>query len=390
MSEEQASEFEYAGPKEIVKAANEWLHPLQPYAPRKALREMTRRIMALDKGKIKMSANEAAHLAQVSAASQLNPFMDEVWGWVSINKKGERAFTIMPGRRGILRHAHEQARLEGIKFWPEYRLIDDPEERKRRHIPEGALAYECRLRDSGAMEAWQKAMNTAIDALKVGLEIDRKSIGPMPFIPGIGILTKEEIQALDRNYGNKMSHEERTQKRAYMAALKQRFDIPLGGAIGGAGDTMDDYIYEGEWEVVEEDEDKSSDEEKEEIKAKAEEGKEILFDNGGDEPKPIKFQWSNDALKQLREKIDYFPNNAAFKRIQSTIDLTPFHEGDPIEWIKTWFEYYAIARKTMETSQARQTAMHEWAIAYANDKDAISRMGKEAMERWTKSAKIEN
>ena len=67
---------------QIVRAAGEWLHPLEPYGPSRALRELTRRIMLFDTGQVKMTAPEASHLAQVSASAWLNPFTGEIWAWV--------------------------------------------------------------------------------------------------------------------------------------------------------------------------------------------------------------------------------------------------------------------------------------------------------------------
>ena len=392
-----------ASEHQIVLAANEYLHPLQPYGPTKALREMTRRIMTLDtaKGEKKLLAIEAAHLAQVAASSQLNPFTGEIWAWMQI-KQGTRHLSIMPGRRGLLRHAHEQARMQDTHFWPEYDQIVDPDERADLMVPQGALAFQCRMKEHKAIETWTMAINACVSAGYKPDEI-RKEVGSMPHTPGLGVLTTAEMATLDRNSSNKMTHVERCQKRAYMMALKQRFDLPLGGSVGTSGETIDDYVPEAEWREIDESPRAEDDavtpraEEKDETTPRAEHDPSeskveddpsesgALFDGEG--PKPIEIKarsWNPEVVAAVRES-EYFPKNAASKRIVMTLNLSPFVDADPFEWIKEWIGIYKGVRESIdEPKQAATIAIRKWAVAHKSDKDAFARFGEQVVKNWAK------
>lgn len=385
---------------QLVVAANEYLHPLQPYGPTKALREMTRRIMTLDtaQGDSRFRAIEAAHLAQVAASSQLNPFTGEIWGWVAI-KSGVRHLTVMPGRRGLLRHAHEQAKDQGTHFWPEYDQMKDADERADYMLPDGALAFGCRLKEHSAIETWTMAINACRDAGYTPEEI-RKEVGPMPFTFGLGVLTKQEMATLDKNSRNKMSHVERCQKRAYMMALKQRFDLPLGGSVGTSGETIDDYIPDAEWREVDESDSALVPDAEDEIidgvindptnngdadptlQDRAKEGADTLF-----EPQAhtsVSRDWSDEMVKAMRAS-EHFPGNAATKRIVATLNLSPFNDSDPGEWIIEWMGEYKKVRESIEdTAQAASISTRKWAVAHKNDKNAHARFGQKVIENWAK------
>lgn len=226
--------------KALVEAAKDWLHPLEPYAPKKALAEMTRRYMALDTSKEPLKANEASLVIQMAATTRLNPFAQELWAWVTIYDN-KRNLTIMPGRRGLLRLAREQADEKGMTFNEDYALLLDGELRKELAIPEGAVAYECKIRDDISRDLWVKA---AADLRGIGMELDQilEQIGDAPFATGYGFVSDDEMTKLNKG-GNKMAHAERARKRAFMSALKKKFDLPFG-AIGGdqAGLTFEDYV----------------------------------------------------------------------------------------------------------------------------------------------------
>ncbi len=236
--------------KALVEASTDWLHPLEPYAPKQALAEMTRRYMAMDTSKTPLKANEASLVIQMAATTRLNPFAQELWAWVTIYQ-GKRNLTLMPGRRGLLRLAREQADEKGMTFNEDYGLILDGELRKELAIPEGAVAYECKIRDDISRGLWVKA---AADLKGIGMELDQilGQIGDAPFATGYGFVSDAEMQKLNKG-GNKMAHAERARKRAFMSALKKKFDLPFG-AIGGdqAGLTFEDYVrLPGRGEVVE-------------------------------------------------------------------------------------------------------------------------------------------
>ncbi len=229
----------------VARAADAWLHPLEPYGPSKALHEMTRRIMLFDTGKVKMNPTEAAHLAQVAASAWLNPFSGEIWGWVD-SYAGSRRLNIMPGRRGLIRHAKEQAREEGDKFYPEYEAVKAMDLRQQYNVEEGDAAFICRLRSVREIETWNDSLRAAGEA---GLQPSdvKELVGPRPFTFGLGIMRKADI---DRWDGKGMTPTERSQKRAYMMALKQKYVLPLAHAIGHGGETIDDYVAEGDWREV--------------------------------------------------------------------------------------------------------------------------------------------
>ncbi len=237
----------------VAKAADQWLHPLEPYGPAKALREMTRRIMLFDTGKIRMNPTEAAHLAQVSASAWLNPFTGEIWGWVTeYQSRGrtQRKLSIMPGRKGLIRHAKEQSIAEGDKFWPEYEPVVATQLRADYRLDTGDLGFICKLRSVREIEVWNQSLVAAGTA---GLEPSdvKNLVGTRPFTFGLGILRAAEIATLDRRSDNRMTHTERAQKRAYMMSLKQKYVLPLAHAIGEIGQTVDDYLVEGEFTELE-------------------------------------------------------------------------------------------------------------------------------------------
>ncbi len=230
-------------PKEeqaLEAASADWLHPLEPYGPRKALEELTRRLMLMDTSKNPLNVNEAMLVIQTASTTQLNPFAQELWAWVSIYQ-GKRKLTIMPGRRGLLRLAREQAEHIGTHFNEEYRRITDPEERAELAIPAGALAFECKVFDSLTRELWVKSFT---DLNKAGLKADEvlAQIGNSPYARGYGFVTADEMKTLDDGK-NTMAHAERASKRAFMSGLKKKFDLPFGAITGvQSGMTFEDYV----------------------------------------------------------------------------------------------------------------------------------------------------
>jgi hypothetical protein len=257
------------------------------------------------------------------------------------------------------------------------------------------------LRDHLQIETWTKALNAVIDAAKLGIEIYRSGVSKMPFTAGLGILTKQEIASLDKNSSNKMTHVERCQKRAYMAALKQLFDLPLGGSVGVHGETMDDYIPEAEWRVLEEDEvsdaPELTEEEKEALSERAKAGADSLYGADSDEPEIIEpksgqagngqakkrtpVQWEDSTIKEAR-KHAYFPSNAPTPRVRATLNLSPFNEDMPFGWIEEWLDYYEHRRARNSDAElpsqlAAEAATADWRKTHAKDEDAIGAFGEE-------------
>jgi hypothetical protein len=267
----------------------------------------------------------------------------------------------------------------GTHFWPEYFQVTDAEHRATLMIPDGALAFECKVKDHMQVTSWTLAVNAVKDAGYTPDEI-RAEVGHMPFTYGLGVLTPQEIAQLDRQPGgNKMTHVERCQKRAYMMALKQLFDLPLGGSIGSSGETIEDYIPEAQWRLVE-GQDGDEGEVEKAPESQASDG-ESLFDDP--EPKPVsaKREWSDEFLKELRA-TEFFPANAPSNRIQNTMNLSPFSEGDLFEWVKQWLGYYKLAREKAEPKPAAKVATQSWAMSHEKDANAHVRFGADTMKAW--------
>lgn len=248
---EQETPTKAITPQEAERASG-WLHALTPYGPTKAVREMTRRIIALDKSKIKLTATEAAHAAQLSISTNLNPFANEIWFWVQ--KKGDkREFNWMPGRRGIVRQANEQAEKRGTAWNYTDRLLTI-NEKKERSIDPDDMAVLVTVREDQEMRDWVPAFDALKEAL--GAEEAARQLPP-PGSSGIGIITKEEMRELDKYGKNAMPHYNRAQKRGLTEALKNKYNLQFGfGGAGAPENAYSDYIHEdqiidGEFEDVE-------------------------------------------------------------------------------------------------------------------------------------------
>lgn len=229
---------------QIVRA-NEFLgtNPLAPYGQIEVVRAMSRRIRACDKSKVKLSPGESIHLAQLAISHDLNPFSGEIWGWIVEKSGGVREFNWMPGRRGLIRHANEQAEAKGSEWWSDERELTE-HEKKEMMIPADALAFESKVFDKATMDEWRKTFNTLTDAGKTADEALRIGGNP-PCSIGYGVLTQQEIKELDKNRRNKMPHVNRVKKRALMEALKGKYSLHFGGAASGVGaDTFEDYIVD--------------------------------------------------------------------------------------------------------------------------------------------------
>jgi len=246
MTEEKTPELTE---NQIVKA-NEFLqtNPLAPYGQVKAVREMTRRIMALDASKTPFNTGEAAHLAQLAVSHNLNPFSGEIWAWIVV-QGGKRLFKWMPGRTGIIRHANEGAAKKSTPdftndWWSDERLLTKAEKAEL-FISEFDMAYESKVFERLTYEPWKETFQALIDA---GITADKalEIAGRVPCSTGIGVLTKQEMDKLDKTGQNKMPHTNRCKKRSETEALKNKFSLQFGGSSGSGGETFDEYIKDSE------------------------------------------------------------------------------------------------------------------------------------------------
>jgi hypothetical protein len=360
--------------KELM-IANEYLHPLVPYGAVKAMREMTRRIMLFDSGKTKMSAPQASHFAQICLSARLNPFDGEIWAWV--DDRGQ--LKIMPGRRGLLRHAHEQSAAQSNHFWPRYEQLTDPDKRANMRIPDGALAFQCKVFDYKSTTTWTTALTAATDATKAGLHVDVADLGSVPYVEGLGVLTASEMQTLDKQSTNKMTHVERCQKRAYMMALKQMFDLPLAGYVGNQGETMDDFVLDAEWREVKPEASEPIDVEPRKVDPEAAKaGADALYGGRQETPAPpVERSAKTEAVEDdtatllLKRFIQWgvVKTDAHVNHATHLWRLSPFHD-QPITLAlldegntERWFKLYRTNReRNMATAQAAAAATEIWQL----------------------------
>lgn len=240
MSEEnQTEEIQEEKPTTAVQTfMNEIDNPLVPYGAREAIKELTRRIMMTDNGKIKKTLAEAFQVAQVAIATRASLFDGELFSWVSINKKGERKLTTFHGRRYISRIGDEWAQENETTLTDWYELISSHDEKRELNIPETALAYRAYVRNDARMEVYTKGIVDLVDAGYKKEEAE-ELLGQPPIHEGIGVVTKEEMETLDSSYGAKMPHANRAQKRALVEAMKRAIafrkppvsTLPLDGFV---------------------------------------------------------------------------------------------------------------------------------------------------------------
>ena len=211
---------------------NEKASAISPWAPRQDIRELSERLLAMTTGAQRLTSSEALALAQAAVAHGLDPFNGELW---FLKDRGGRPLGLMAGIKGHRRSAHRQMREDGGgNYWPEFEQLG-VDEKVALGIPEGALAYRCKIRDTQTVNHY---VNEIERLLAAGLpwEAVQEIAGGKPYTEGIGYAEKHER--------SKMTLVQRAMKRAEADALKRRFDLPFGVAVGTAGDTD---VIEGEF-----------------------------------------------------------------------------------------------------------------------------------------------
>ena len=179
------------------------------YGKREDVLDLTKRLQATIPGGRKLSQDEALSLAQLSVAHGLDPFNGEAW---IIPGSG-----LMVGIKGLRKAARRAAKEEDGVFWSDF----VPVAPEIYNAPEGAIVYECRLRDTVTNQAWAKTVNIMTTA---GIPYKEAALmaGPAPIVIGIGIATPDEK--------SKMPIHQRAKKRAEADAIKQRYDVAFGNA----------------------------------------------------------------------------------------------------------------------------------------------------------------
>ena len=220
---------------------------------KKEIRELSRRLADLSPGGITLTNDEALALAQYSWSLGANPLVGEAW--LLKNHKTGKVLGLMPGIRLHRRRADEKDERTNDARWIEYTNISDTDERATFAIPQNAMAIKARLYRQSTTKTYADAASKLADAGASWDDI-KAVLGTKPYIEGIGILTKQEMDAMNRGQ-NKMPHKQRCEKRAEAHALKQAYHLPFGyvalsdeGLGISEGATLDEYIIEGSFTDV--------------------------------------------------------------------------------------------------------------------------------------------
>jgi hypothetical protein len=204
----------------------------------KEIAQYAERIRAVLPGGNRLQPGEAMALAQVALAHGLDPFNGEVW---FLKDKSGNPIGVMAGIKGHRRAAHRQLDRESGNFWCEFDQLT-PEEKKALTIPDNALAFRCRLYDTIILRQHIEMIERLCDK-NVPWESVKGIVGERPVTLGYGFFVPGEP--------TRMKPAACGMKRAEADALKRRFDLPFGSAVGAAQDAdASDEATEGEYTVT--------------------------------------------------------------------------------------------------------------------------------------------
>jgi len=186
------------------------------FGARDEIKELGFRLQKMMPSAQAFTADEALAVAQIANAHQLDPFNGEVWG---IKGSDGKWYGVMVGIKGLRKCARRAATEENGSYWLDF----VPSEPKKYHVEQqGAVVYECHLRDSVNMQAYGQAVHSLTSSgipYKEAVEM----VGPAPVVIGIGIAWPAEK--------SKMSLHQRAKKRAEADALKVRYDVDFGSGV---------------------------------------------------------------------------------------------------------------------------------------------------------------
>ena len=191
---------------------------------KKEIRELSRRLADLSPGGMKLNDDESLALAQYSWSLGANALVGEAW--LLKNHSTGKVLGLMPGIRLHRRRADEKDERSGDVRWIEYTNISDQDERATFAIPQNAMAVKARLYRQSSTTAYADSAEKLANA-GASWEDIKNVLGTKPYIEGIGVLTKSEMDAMNRG-ANKMPHKQRCEKRAEAHALKQAYHLPFG------------------------------------------------------------------------------------------------------------------------------------------------------------------
>lgn len=192
---------------------------------------LARRIKIMVPGGKNLSDNEAQALAQVSIATNCNPFIGEIW---YIPGSGP-----MIGIKGTRRHGSKQVEEAGGKeaYWqPDFEPCTGEDAGYKGDIKDLAAAYKCTITDSVSALAYQRMFLEAVNTLRAAGSKDpvgdaREICGKRPQWIDYGFSTVSEK--------SRMNKQALARKRAEAHALQLKFSIPFGAKVAAGDDAVD-------------------------------------------------------------------------------------------------------------------------------------------------------
>ena len=188
---------------------------LAPWGGRSDVRELAERLKMMMVGAQKLGDAQALALAQSALAHGLDPFNGEIWMLPS---------GLQIGIKGLRKKARQQ--VQG-NFWITFRQVTDPDERARRNFASGGIVYDACLYDSETIRAYVEAVSQ-FQKVNAPWEWIVQTLGEKPYTVGTGVWTPGEKTRMEPDLV--------ARKRAEADALKRRFDVPFGLAVGDETD----------------------------------------------------------------------------------------------------------------------------------------------------------
>jgi len=331
-----------------------------PWANREDVRELSERLQAMMPGGNKLTQVEALTLAQAAVAHGLDPLNGELW---YLKDRAGRPIGLMAGIKGHRRAAHLQMKQEGGgNYWPEFEELTI-DEKPPLGIPPNALAFRCKVRDTQTLNEYVSQIER-LSGAGLPWEIVSDIVGARPYTEGIGYAMPDEP--------SRMTRVQLAMKRAEADALKRRFDLPFGSAVGMNGDTD---VTNGEFVVVDDmptipeevlEHNRSilrGDAEEVDWDAtlfKADEDTKPKSDGNGHEPAeskpPTKHKWTSDQIKAVVDAglVESGPNAVA---IFDRSNLTP---DDPPDVCVQYFKQYRASRDAGGSVEEATTIARTW------------------------------
>lgn len=264
---------------------------------------LAKRIKVMVPGGKNLNDNEAQALAQVSIATNCNPFIGEIW---YIPGSGP-----MIGIKGTRRHATQQIEDAGGRdaYWQsDFQPCSGEDAGYKGDIKDLAAAYKCTITDSVSTAAYQKMFLETVNALRSAGSTDpvgdaREICGKRPQWTDYGFSLVSEK--------SRMNKQALARKRAESHALQLKFSIPFGAKVAAGDDAVDagDWIEakvqdSPNWQQAPEEWDESQ----EEQVTEAEQPIELIDPHGDWAVKFAAKEWGIDKSQAARELWKKIPD----------------------------------------------------------------------------------